>query len=44
MTAAMWEAQVEAMRPRIAQARQQPLSPEQLVAILNYLKRNAGRQ
>jgi hypothetical protein len=44
MTAAMWEAQVEAMRVKIAQAGQPPLSPEQHLTILDYLKRNAGRQ
>jgi hypothetical protein len=44
MTAAMWEMQVEAMRVKITQAGQPPLSPEQHVAILDYLKRNAGTQ
>src|SRR6516162_9381615 len=44
MTAAMWEAQVEAMRVKIAQAGQPPLSPQQHLAILAYLKRNAGKQ
>jgi hypothetical protein len=44
MTAAMWETQVEAMRAKIAQAGQPPLSPEQDLAILDYLKRNAGKQ
>ena len=44
MTAAMWEAQVEAMNTKIVQAGQPPLSSEQHVAIIDYLKRNAGRQ
>jgi hypothetical protein len=44
MTAAMWEAQVEAMRVKIAQAGQPPLSPQQHLAILDYLKRNADKQ
>jgi hypothetical protein len=44
MTAAMWEAQLEAMRVKIAQAGQPPLSPQQHLAILAYLKRNAGKQ
>ncbi len=44
MTAAMWEAQIEAMDTKIAQAGQPPLSPEQQLAIFDYLKRNAGRQ
>ncbi len=44
MTAAMWEAQVEAMRPKMAQAGEPPLSPEQHRTILAYLKRNAGKQ
>jgi Dihaem cytochrome c len=44
MTAAMWEMQIEAMRLKIAQAGQPPLTPEQHLTILDYLKRNAGRQ
>jgi Dihaem cytochrome c len=44
MTAAMWEAQVEVMRVKIEQAGQPPLSPEQHLTILDYLKRNAGKQ
>jgi len=44
MTAAMWEAQVEAMGAKIVQAGQPPLSPQQHLTILDYLKRNAGRQ
>lgn len=44
MTAGMWEVQVKAMRSRIAQAGQPPLSPEQDSTILDYLKRNAGTQ
>src|SRR5438270_10369156 len=43
MTAEMWEVQVEAMRAKLAAAGQPPLSGEQHLAILNYLKRNAGR-
>jgi hypothetical protein len=42
MTAGMWEVQIEAMRVKIAQAGQPPLSDDQHLAILNYLKRNAG--
>ena len=42
MTAAMWDAQVELMRVKMAQAGQPPLSPEQDVTILDYLRRNAG--
>ena len=44
MTAAMWEMQVQAMRAKIAQAGQPPLSPTQDQTILDYLKRNAGKQ
>jgi Dihaem cytochrome c len=44
MTAAMWEAQVEAMGAKIVQAGQPPLSPQQHLTILDYLKRNAGKQ
>ncbi|MBV8774061.1 MAG: hypothetical protein JO166_17280 [Deltaproteobacteria bacterium] len=44
MTPAMWEMQVEAMRLKIAQAGRPPLTPEQHLAILDYLKRNAGSQ
>jgi hypothetical protein len=44
MTAAMWELQVEAMRLKIAQAGQPPLTPEQHLTILDYLKRHAGSQ
>jgi len=44
MTAAMWEAQVEAMDAKIMQAGQPPLSLQQHLAILDYLKRNAGVQ
>ena len=44
MTAAMWEAQVEVMDAKIVQAGQPPLSPQEHIAILDYLKRNAGRQ
>jgi hypothetical protein len=36
--------QIEAMRLKIAQAGQPPLTPEQHLTILDYLKRNAGRQ
>ncbi len=44
MTAAMWEVQVEAMRAKIARAGQPPLSGDQRLVILDYLKRNAGKQ
>jgi hypothetical protein len=44
LTAAMWELQVEAMRLKIVQAGQPLLTPEQHLTILDYLKRNAGRQ
>jgi mono/diheme cytochrome c family protein len=44
MTAAMWEMQMEVMRTRIRQAGQSPLTPEQNRIILDYLRRNAGRQ
>jgi mono/diheme cytochrome c family protein len=44
MTAAMWEVQVEGMRSKIAQAGLPALSPEQHQAILDYLKRHAGKQ
>jgi hypothetical protein len=44
MTAAMWEVQVEAMRSKIAQAGQPPLTLKQHLTILDYLKRNAGGQ
>jgi len=41
MTAAMWEVQVQAMEPRMAQAGR-PLSEHERHAILDYLTRNAG--
>jgi hypothetical protein len=44
MTPPMWEAQVEAMSIKMAQAGQPPLSPQQGLTILDYLKRNASRQ
>ncbi len=44
MTAAMWEMQMEVMRTRIVQAGESPLTPEQNRIILDYLRRNAGRQ
>jgi hypothetical protein len=44
MTAAMWELQVEVMRSKILRAGQPPLSMEQHLTILDYLKRNAGKQ
>ena len=44
MTATMWEVQLEAMRLKIAQAGQPPLTPEQHLSILEYLRRNAGSQ
>lgn len=44
MTAAMWEMQVDAMEPKIAQSGLPPLSEGERRAILNYLERNAGTQ
>jgi hypothetical protein len=44
MTPAMWEVQMEAMQVKIAQAGLPPLSPEQNLTILGYLKRNGGGQ
>ncbi|HJU09260.1 MAG TPA: hypothetical protein VJ728_00210 [Candidatus Binataceae bacterium] len=44
MTAAMWEVQVKAMRAKMEQAGQPPLSAPQDQTILDYLKRNAGKQ
>lgn len=41
MTAAMWEVQVQAMAPRMAQAGR-PLSETERRTIVNYLTRNAG--
>lgn len=43
MTAAMWAVQVEAMEGRMQQAGMPPLSPAQRKTILDYLKRNAGK-
>jgi Dihaem cytochrome c len=42
MTAAMWQAQVVAMREKIAAAGMPPLTPEQEREVLDYLRRNAG--
>jgi ribosomal protein L31 len=44
MTAAMWEAQIDAMGPRIQQAGLAPLGADDRAAILDYLRRNAGTQ
>jgi mono/diheme cytochrome c family protein len=44
LTASMWGLQLLAMRHKIAEAGQTPLTPEDEHAILNYLKRNAGQQ
>jgi ribosomal protein L31 len=44
MTAAMWQAQVDAMQPRIQQAGLVPLTADERAAILDYLTRNAGSQ
>ncbi|HTW88361.1 MAG TPA: hypothetical protein VMD75_10185 [Candidatus Binataceae bacterium] len=41
MTAAMWQVQVQAMEPRIAQTGR-PLSLDERRAIVDYLTRNAG--
>jgi DNA repair protein RadC len=38
----MWQVQLEAMRQKIAQAGQPPLSNAELATILDYLRRNAG--
>lgn len=42
MTATMWQAQVAAMREKIAAAGLPPLTPEQEREVLDYLQRNAG--
>jgi hypothetical protein len=42
MTAAMWQAQVDAMQSRMQQAGIAPLSTNDRAAILDYLTRNAG--
>jgi hypothetical protein len=42
MTATMWQAQVAAMREKIAAAGMPPLTPEQEREVLDYLRRNAG--
>ena len=44
MTAAMWDEQIVAMRTKIAQAGQPPMSNFEERQILDYLKRNAGTQ
>jgi diheme cytochrome c len=44
LTAAMWQAQLAAMRQKIAAAGQPPLTPAQDREILEYLQRNAGAQ
>lgn len=44
LTAAMWQAQLVAMRQKIAAAGQPPLTPAQDHEILEYLQRNAGVQ
>jgi hypothetical protein len=44
LTASMWGLQLLAMRGKIAEAGQTPLTPEEEHAILDYLKRNAGQQ
>ena len=44
MTAAMWSEQIVAMREKIAQAGQPPMSEFEERQILGYLQRNAGTQ
>jgi hypothetical protein len=44
MTAAMWSEQIVAMRDKIAQAGQPPMSEFEERQILGYLQRNAGTQ
>jgi len=44
LTPSMWGLQLLAMRSKIAEAGQTPLTPEEERAILGYLKRNAGQQ
>jgi hypothetical protein len=43
LTAEMWRIQLEAMRVKIAQAGQPPLSSEEREVLLDYLGRNAGK-
>lgn len=42
MTDAMWEVQLEAMRAKMLQAGQSPLSADEQREILDYLRRNAS--
>ena len=42
LTAAMWEMQLTAMKPKIAAAGQTSLTPAENRMILDYLRRNAG--
>jgi hypothetical protein len=44
MTAAMWSEQIVAMRLKIAQAGQPPMSNFEEHQILDYLQRNAGTE
>ena len=44
LTTTMWETQIVAMEPKIAEAGQPPLTAAEERAILDYLKRNAGGQ
>ena len=44
LTPAMWEAQVDAMAPRLRQAGVAPLTAEERQVIVDYLTRNAGAQ
>jgi hypothetical protein len=44
MTAGMWEVQLQAMQSKMVQAGQPLLSAQQDSTILDYLKRNAGKQ
>jgi hypothetical protein len=44
LTIAMWQLQLLAMHPKIAEAGQPPLTPQEERTILDYLRRNAGQQ
>jgi hypothetical protein len=43
MTAAMWETQVDLMQGKMREAGVEPLNSEERGEILDYLRRNAGR-
>jgi hypothetical protein len=44
LTAATWEEQVESMQLKMSQLGISPLSDTERLTILNYLRRNAGRE